>query len=102
MGADKAPKTGPTFSKPPYQLTWEQVAEELGTNIETGLSSQQVDEHLAKYGENKLEGEGVISPWKILIKQTTNAMILYVFFLVRTSLELAVCVARGSAEVRVY
>lgn len=76
MGADKTPKTGPQFTKKPYQLTVEEVARELNTSTENGLSTQQVEENFAKYGENKLEGEGVISPWRILLKQTTNAMIL--------------------------
>lgn len=66
--------TAPTFSKPPYQLSWQQVADELGTNIEKGLTQQQVDENFAKYGENKLDGDGAISPLKILVKQVANAM----------------------------
>lgn len=64
----------PTFSKPPYQLTWQQVADELDVDVNHGLSTQLVQERLAKYGENKLEGDGAISPWKILFKQAANAM----------------------------
>jgi Na+-exporting ATPase len=74
MAGKKSKTVAPTFSKPPYQLSIQQVADELGTNIETGLSTQQVDEYTAKYGENKLDGEGAISPWRILLKQVANAM----------------------------
>lgn len=74
MAGNKTTKIAPQFSKPPYQLTWQEVAAEIGTNIETGLSTKQADENLIKYGENKLDGEGSISLWKILFKQVANAM----------------------------
>jgi Na+-exporting ATPase len=74
MAGKKTKTVAPTFSKPPYQLSYQQVADGLGTSIENGLSQQQVEENTAKYGENKLDGEGAISPWKILIKQVANAM----------------------------
>lgn len=74
MAGKKSKTVAPTFSKPPYQLTYQQVVDELSTSIENGLSQQQVEANTAKYGENKLEGEGAISPWKILFKQMANAM----------------------------
>lgn len=74
MAGTKSKTVAPTFSKPPYQLTYQQVADELGTSTENGLSQQQVEANTTKYGENKLEGEGAISPWKILFKQMANAM----------------------------
>ncbi|TGZ81585.1 potassium/sodium eff [Ascodesmis nigricans] len=80
FGKKKSSIVAPTFSAPPYQLTFQQVAEELNVDIDKGLSDQQVDANLAKYGENKLEGDGAISPWKILIKQAANAMILVLVF----------------------
>ncbi|KAA8910141.1 potassium/sodium efflux P-type ATPase [Sphaerosporella brunnea] len=80
MAGTKNTKTAPTFSRPPYQLSWQQVVDELDTNIDNGLTTQQAEENLARYGENKLDGEGAISPWKILFKQVANAMILVLFF----------------------
>ena len=74
MAGGKTTKIAPTFSRPPYQLTVQEVADELNTSIEDGLTTQQAAENLAKYGENKLEGEGAISPWRILLKQVANAM----------------------------
>ncbi|KAI5793196.1 hypothetical protein EDC01DRAFT_655546 [Geopyxis carbonaria] len=80
MANGKIQKIAPSFSRPPYQLSWQQVADELGVDTQKGLSDQQAQENLTKYGENKLDGEGAISPWKILVKQVANAMILVLFF----------------------
>jgi Na+-exporting ATPase len=74
MAGKKTTKIAPTFSSPPYQLSWQQVADELNTSIENGLTTQQAEENLVKYGENKLDGDGAIAPWKILFKQVANAM----------------------------
>jgi Na+-exporting ATPase len=74
MAGKKSKTVAPTFSKPPYQLSVQQVVDELNTSLENGLTSQQVEENLQKHGENKLDGEGAISPFKILVKQVANAM----------------------------
>jgi len=64
----------PSFSRPPYQLSADEVAQELGTNIETGLSPSQAKQNLDQYGENKLEGGEGVPVWKVFIKQVSNAM----------------------------
>ncbi|PWW78360.1 potassium/sodium eff [Tuber magnatum] len=68
----------PSFSQPPYLLSADQVAQELGTNLETGLSPPQAKQSLDQYGENKLEGGEGVPVWKVFIKQISNAMVLII------------------------
>lgn len=60
----------------PFLLPVEEVARQLATNIETGLSARQVSELQNEFPPNELEGGGEVSWYKILIKQISNAMIL--------------------------
>jgi Na+-exporting ATPase len=60
----------------PFMLSVEDVARQLGTNLETGLSARQVAELQNKVPPNELEGGGGVSWYKILVKQISNAMIL--------------------------
>lgn len=46
------------------------------TNAETGLSQLNAREAQEKYGPNKLEGQGVVQWYSVLLKQISNAMIL--------------------------
>lgn len=49
---------------------------ELGSNPETGLTSQQVTERLQQYGSNELEEAAGRSSWEILVDQFKNIMLL--------------------------
>lgn len=60
----------------PFLLSIEDVAQQLGTNIETGLTARQVADIQKDCPANELEGGGGIAWYKILIKQCSNAMIL--------------------------
>lgn len=66
----------PYLSQPPHSLTHEEIIAELGTNSENGLTTAEVKERLAKYGENMLEGDEGVSIAKIFIRQIANAMML--------------------------
>lgn len=74
MAGKKPEPAQPTFSRPAYQLTPEQVAQELETNVETGLSPAQAEQALTKYGSNELDGGEGIPIWKVFVKQVSNAM----------------------------
>ncbi len=65
-----------TTERHPFLLTAQDVAQQLATNIETGLSKRQVTDLQKGHPPNELEGGGGIAWYKILIKQMTNAMIL--------------------------
>ncbi len=60
----------------PFLLSVEDVARQLDTSIETGLSARKVQELQRECLPNELEGGAGPSGWKIFIKQMTNAMIL--------------------------
>jgi len=60
----------------PFLLAVEDVAKQMGTNIETGLTARRVAELQNIHPSNELEGGGGISWYKILVKQISNAMIL--------------------------
>ena len=64
------------YSKQPFLLSTDEITNHLGTNIDSGLSSAQVQQYQEKYGPNRLEGDGGISWYSILGKQISNAMIL--------------------------
>ncbi|MEG4443186.1 cation-transporting P-type ATPase [Microcoleus sp. AT9_B5] len=66
-------------SNSPY--SWHTVAidktlQQLSSNKDAGLSSQQVSERLQQYGPNELEETGGRSPWSIFVDQFTNIMLL--------------------------
>ncbi|KAM5494220.1 P-type ATPase [Microsporum canis] len=64
------------LSLPAHCLKAEAVTQELTTNADDGLTTQEAKTRLTIYGQNKLdEGEGV-SVVKILVRQVANAMML--------------------------
>ncbi|KAI1819481.1 hypothetical protein F4861DRAFT_534405 [Xylaria intraflava] len=68
------------FERHPFLLPAEDVAKQLNTDFERGLSSGQVSRLRQKYPPNELEVGGAIPWYKIFIKQLLNAMILVLFF----------------------
>lgn len=52
------------------------LEQELGANLATGLSTDEVSARMARYGPNELEEKGGVSPLKLLISQFTNTMVL--------------------------
>ncbi|MBE9139659.1 cation-transporting P-type ATPase [Nodosilinea sp. LEGE 07088] len=59
-----------------YTVGIEQALGDLGSNAETGLSSQAVIDRRQQHGPNELEETGGRSPWRILLDQFTNIMLL--------------------------
>lgn len=81
MSPEKAQTPGdttshPYLSSPPHNLTFEDVINELGTNSDDGLTTENVKQRLEKYGQNMLEGGESVSFAKIIIRQIANAMML--------------------------
>lgn len=66
-------------SRPAHALSGEQVADELKTKIDTGLSQDEVNGRLLSHGANVLESEKGVQPLQILIAQIVNAMTLVSF-----------------------
>jgi Na+-exporting ATPase len=73
-----APKKTPisALQKHPFLLSVEEVAQQLGTNIESGLSAIKAQELQRNHPLNELEDGGGVPWYKIFLKQCSNAMIL--------------------------
>lgn len=72
----------PSYTTNPHAflLTPQDVASQLSTNLETGLTARQVQSIQASHPPNELNTGGSIAWYKILIKQISNAMILVLVF----------------------
>lgn len=69
-----------------YTLSVEDASSKLETDLEHGLSEQQVQERLQKYGENKLKEQTKISPWQLLLNQFKNVIVWLLLLAVGISL----------------
>ncbi len=58
-----------------HALSKEDVFEELGSSPK-GLSQVEVDQRVEKYGKNEIQERGLRSPWKVLLGQFTEIMVL--------------------------
>jgi len=66
----------PALANAWHTLNVEKTLLELGTNAETGLTTQQVEERLQQYGSNELEETAGRSSWEILLDQFKNIMLV--------------------------
>ncbi|KAL8952947.1 MAG: hypothetical protein Q9222_001166 [Ikaeria aurantiellina] len=64
------------LSRPAHSLSFDNVAQEIGANIQNGLGEAEVKQRLEQHGRNQLEDSGGVQPIKILTRQIANAMIL--------------------------
>lgn len=67
------------YPKHPYLLSVQETAQAAGTDIDTGLSTAQVEEASKKYAKNEFDLGGSIPWYTILSKQFFNAMVLVSF-----------------------
>ena len=62
---------------PPYHtMDLDTVNQLLKSDLEDGLPESKIEEIRAQYSFNEMEGEGGVSPVKLLIKQFTNIMVV--------------------------
>jgi Ca2+-transporting ATPase len=59
------------FAKQPQE-----ILQEFETNLENGLSEKEVALRQQKYGPNELIDRGTKSPWKIILEQLTETMVV--------------------------
>jgi Na+-exporting ATPase len=64
------------LSSPAYLLTAEEIVQQLATDTDNGLSEEEAQRRITKYGLNELEAGGGVSAFKILMGQIFNAMVL--------------------------
>lgn len=63
-------------SKHNYAIGVDDVARSLGADIAHGLTSQEVDERLQRYGSNSLQATAATRWYQVLIRQFTDILIL--------------------------
>ena len=66
----------PNLANAWHTLDVEKTLSELDSNVEAGLTSQQVEERLQQFGSNELEETPGRSKWEILLDQFKNIMLL--------------------------
>ena len=59
-----------------YQLDIEQTLAELKTDLKNGLSIVEVKKRQQEYGPNQLIERGIKNPWRILLDQFTELMVV--------------------------
>ena len=64
------------LSQPAHALKWPQVEDELRTDTDDGLTSNEAKQRFEEYGPNELGDAGGVNPGKILVRQIANAMTL--------------------------
>ncbi len=71
-----------------HSLEPEQVPAALDTSLESGLSGAEAARRLARYGPNELAVAGAAGPWKLLLAQFRNVLLLILLVAVGLSLAL--------------
>ncbi|MDH4234533.1 MAG: cation-transporting P-type ATPase, partial [Gallionella sp.] len=59
-----------------HTLSGDEVAQRLETDPQTGLSSTDAAKRLARFGHNVLHEKPARSPWRMLLDQFTDFMII--------------------------
>lgn len=73
----KSTDSGPVVEGPPYHtMKIDTVAQLMKTNLEDGLTEAEVEARRAEYGYNEMEGDGGVNPFKLMLKQFFNVMVL--------------------------
>jgi Ca2+-transporting ATPase len=59
-----------------HSIDLDDVAARLDTCLRSGLSEREAARRLARYGPNQLEAARVVAPWRLLLGQLKNVLIL--------------------------
>jgi P-type Ca2+ transporter type 2C len=59
-----------------YSKSLEEIAKELNTNLQKGLTSQEAEKRLLEYGPNALKEKGGKNPLVLFFKQFTNFLVI--------------------------
>jgi len=65
-----------SLAQPPYRLPADEVARQLDTSLDRGLTRQEARRRHDLVGDNALEGTGGVSIFRVLFKQVANALTL--------------------------
>jgi P-type Ca2+ transporter type 2C len=71
-----------------HRLPLDEVAARLDTQLGAGLTDAEAKRRLADYGPNELEAARAVAPWKLLLEQFKNVLILILLVAVGLSIVL--------------
>jgi Ca2+-transporting ATPase len=71
-----------------HSLPLDEIAARLGTRLDAGLTDAEAKRRLANYGPNELEAARAVAPWRLLLEQFKNVLILILLVAVGLSLVL--------------
>ncbi|MFX0071394.1 MAG: cation-translocating P-type ATPase, partial [Candidatus Hermodarchaeota archaeon] len=69
-----------------HSLEIQKVSEKLNTSLEKGLTDEEVNNRLEKYGFNELKETKKVSPWQILLNQFKDFLVYLLFFAIAISI----------------
>lgn len=73
--SNKSNKTQQIFDGDPSLKTADDVAKALDVNLETGLSSQEAERRLERFGANKLKAAPPVPKWKKFLEQFKDPLV---------------------------
>jgi P-type Ca2+ transporter type 2C len=85
LEAPAARPTGSDGGRAWYALEPDDAAAALGTSLDSGLSEQEAARRLAEVGPNELEAARAVHPWRLLVDQLRNVLILILLVAVAMS-----------------
>jgi P-type Ca2+ transporter type 2C len=71
-----------------HSLPLEEAEDRLGARLDSGLSREEARRRLDEYGPNELETGQVVAPWRLLLDQFKNVLILILLAAVGLSIAL--------------
>ena len=74
--AAKRPVGGACEAEAWHLMNVADVASKLGTSLRSGLSEAEAARRLAEHGPNELEASAGIAPWRVLLDQFRNVLIV--------------------------
>ncbi len=83
---------------PPHRLPAEAVGEHLETDLEHGLTAEQVAERLARFGYNELPEEAPTPLWKRFLEQFKSFLVIILLVAAAISLGIAIFKPEGGKE----
>ncbi|HEX2104062.1 MAG TPA: cation-translocating P-type ATPase [Solirubrobacteraceae bacterium] len=83
--APAARPTGSDEGRRWYALEPDDAAAALGTSLDTGLSAQEAARRLDEVGPNELEAARAVHPWRLLVDQLRNVLIIILLVAVALS-----------------
>lgn len=81
-----------------HAIDFTEVVKKMGTSIENGLTEQEVQKRLEKYGKNELVKEKGKSAWQIFIGQFKDFLIYLLIFAIIISIIIGLYEAVTSGE----